>query len=41
VTVLGEGDSDPEGSIKNHVSEEVQTYIKVVGLIDFKLEVSL
>jgi len=38
--VLGPSDSsDPAGSVKNHVNEEVQTYIKVVGLIDIKLEI--
>lgn len=40
INVIGEGDPEPEGSLKNHVSDELQTYIKVAGLIDMKLEVS-
>ena len=40
IDVLGASDlADPEGSLKNHVNEEVSTYIKVVGLIDIKLEI--
>ncbi len=40
VDVLGPSEAaDPAGSVKNHVNEEVQTYIKVVGLIDIKLEI--
>ena len=40
ILVLGPGQpQDPEGSLKNHVNEDVQTYIKVVGLIDIKLEI--
>mmetsp|Transcript_33945 Transcript_33945/g.25022 ORF Transcript_33945/g.25022 Transcript_33945/m.25022 type:complete len:106 (-) Transcript_33945:147-464(-) len=36
---IGEHDVDPEGTIKNHVSEELQTFIKVAGLVDVKLEI--
>ena len=36
--VLGPEDADPQGCLKNHVNDEIQTYIKVVGLIDIKLE---
>lgn len=39
VDVIGSEDADPAGSLKNHVNEEMQTYIKVVGLIDVKLEI--
>lgn len=39
VDVLGPSDQDPEGCLKSHVSEEFQTLIKVVGLIDVKLEI--
>jgi valyl-tRNA synthetase len=39
--ILGPSDEDPSGSIKSHVSEEIQTLVKIVGLIDIKLEVSL
>ena len=39
VTVLGQEDADPAGSLKNHVNEDIQTYTKVVGLIDIKLEI--
>lgn len=40
IDVLGPTDlADPEGSLKNHVNEEVSTFIKVVGLIDIKLEI--
>lgn len=40
ITVLGPSDaSDPEGSLRNHVNEDLATYIKVVGLIDIKLEI--
>ena len=40
IEVLGPIETeDPSGSLRNHVNEEVQTYIKVVGLIDIKLEI--
>lgn len=40
IDVLGPSQqADPEGSLRNHVNEEVATYIKVVGLIDIKLEI--
>ena len=38
--MLGPADAEePEGSLRNHVNEDLQTYIKVVGLIDIKLEI--
>lgn len=37
--MLSAEDADPAGSLKNHVSDELDTYIKVVGLVDIKLEV--
>lgn len=38
--MLGPSDAaDPEGSLRNHVNEDLATYIKVVGLIDIKLEI--
>ena len=40
ITVLGPSDAaDPEGSLRNHVNEDLATYIRVVGLIDIKLEI--
>ena len=40
IAVLGPADvQDPEGSLRNHVNEDLQTYIRVVGLIDIKLEI--
>jgi valyl-tRNA synthetase len=39
VDVLGPNDQDPEGCLKSHVNEDFQTLIKVVGLIDIKLEI--
>lgn len=39
VDVIGPNDQDPEGSLKNHVNEDFSTLIKVVGLIDIKLEI--
>lgn len=40
-TVLGKDDPEPEGVLKNHMSDDVETYVKVVGLIDINLEVGL
>jgi valyl-tRNA synthetase len=37
--ILGPSDADPSGCIKNHVSDEISTYIKVAGLVDIKLEI--
>ena len=39
VTILSEKDQDPEGCVKNYVNEQVSIYVKVVGIIDIKLEV--
>jgi valyl-tRNA synthetase len=40
IAVLGPADvQEPEGSLRNHVNEDLQTYIRVVGLIDIKLEI--
>lgn len=39
VDVIGPSDADPAGSLKNHLNEDFQTLIKVVGLIDVKLEI--
>lgn len=37
--ILGPNDQDPAGCLKNHLNEDYQTLIKVVGLIDVKLEI--
>ena len=37
--VLSKDDADPKGTIKNFMTEEIQTYIKVAGLIDLNLEI--
>lgn len=40
ISVLGPSDAaEPDGSLRNHVNEDIATYIKVVGLIDIKLEI--
>jgi len=39
IRAIGENDAEPGGSIKNHLSEDLQIYLKVVGLIDIKLEI--
>lgn len=36
--VLTETDAEPTGCVKTHLSEDFQSYINVVGLIDIKLE---
>ena len=41
ISVITEGDAEPDGTIKNHISDDVQTFIKVVGLIDINVEVTL
>jgi len=38
-SILAKGDAEPEGCIKSFASEKIQIYIKVVGLIDIKLEI--
>lgn len=40
VDILGPNDQDPAGCLKNHVNEDFSTLIKVVGLIDIKLEIA-
>jgi valyl-tRNA synthetase len=44
VTLINSGDllvvkDHPVGCVKNFVSEDLQTFIKVAGLIDIKLEI--
>ena len=39
ITVFGWDEKEMQGSMKNHISDELETYIKVVGLLDIKLEV--
>jgi valyl-tRNA synthetase len=41
IKIIGENEADPEGCIGNFITDDLQTYIKVVGLIDIKLEVKL
>lgn len=38
-SILAKGDAEPEGCIKSFVTDKIQFYIKVVGLIDIKLEI--
>jgi len=38
-TILSGTDADPEGCLKSFVNDKVTIYIKVVGLIDIKLEI--
>ena len=38
--VLGANDEIPAGCLKGFVSEKISIYVKVVGLIDIKLEIS-
>ena len=37
--VLGKADSDPAGCVKTYINEDLTIFIKVVGLIDIKLEI--
>ena len=39
VQVLTLAEADPTGSLRNHVTDELSTYVKVAGLINVKLEV--
>lgn len=36
--VLSGADKEPEGSLSGFVSDEITVYVKVIGLIDIKLE---
>jgi len=36
--ILNSTDADPEGCLRSYVNEDLSIYIKVVGLIDIKLE---
>ena len=37
--ILGKADSDPAGCVKTYINEDLTIFIKVVGLIDIKLEI--
>jgi valyl-tRNA synthetase len=37
--VIGKSDKDPEGCLKSYLNEDLTIYVKVVGLIDIKLEI--
>lgn len=37
--ILGKSDADPEGCVKTYINEDLTIFIKVVGLIDIKLEI--
>lgn len=39
VTAIDASAADPQGCLKSYVNEEVTIYIKIVGVIDIKLEV--
>mmetsp|Transcript_45243 Transcript_45243/g.60039 ORF Transcript_45243/g.60039 Transcript_45243/m.60039 type:complete len:120 (-) Transcript_45243:156-515(-) len=36
--ILSGSESEPEGSLSSFVSDEITAYVKVIGLIDIKLE---
>jgi hypothetical protein len=38
--VLGADDAVPAGCLKGFVSESISVYVKVIGLIDIKLEIT-
>lgn len=38
--VLGSEDKEPEGCIRGFVTDEISCYVKVIGLIDLKLELN-
>ena len=40
VLLLASGDSDPDGFVSGFVSDEINVYVKVVGLIDISLELN-
>lgn len=40
VIVLRDGEAEPEGCLSGFVSEEITVYVKVIGLIDIKLELA-
>ena len=37
--IIGKTDKDPEGCLKSYINEDLTIYVKVVGLIDIKLEI--
>jgi valyl-tRNA synthetase len=39
VKILGPNDSDPQGCMRSFISEDIQIFIKVVGIIDIKLAI--
>ena len=40
VIVLGGAEQEPEGCVSGFVSDEITVYVKVIGLIDIKLELA-
>ena len=38
--IIGSGDEIPTGCLKGFVSETISVYVKVIGLIDIKLEIA-
>lgn len=38
--IIAKGEAEPEGSLKGFVSEDISVYVKVIGLIDVKLEIA-
>lgn len=38
--VLSGSESEPEGCLSGFVSDEITVYVKVIGLIDIKLELT-
>lgn len=39
IIVLAGNESEPAGCLKGFVSDEISIYVKVIGLIDIKLEI--
>lgn len=38
-TILASAEADPEGCLKSYINDQMTIYVKVVGLIDLKLEI--
>ena len=38
--IISKDEAEPEGSLKGFVSEDISIYVKVLGLIDVKLEIA-
>ena len=38
--IIAKSEAEPEGCLKGFVSEDISIYVKVIGLIDVKLEIA-